>query len=909
MKKSTFFIVFIPVLMCLSTLAQSPQKIDYQAIVRNAQGLIMNDRAVIFRFTIHSLSPDGNIIYQEIHETSTNQFGLVTLAIGAGTPLTGSFAGINWLSGGKYIQVEIKFDAGDAYSDMGTSQLISVPYAFYSDKAGGLSTENDHDTSSTNELQTLSIISNRLTISKGNTVILPVDSNDFDKDPVNEIQVITISHDTIFLSRNGGRVKLPSSPITGSGQNGYITFWASPSSLSGDNKLFWDNSNKRLGLGLTNPAKQLDITQSFQLPNTSDANTGIIFKNGISFLHNYGTDNVFIGKCAGNFTLSAAASNSNVGVGGFALRQLTIGYSNIALGMYSLYACKSGAGNIAIGHAALYCDTSGSSNNAIGHYSMEKNTSGMYNIAMGLQSLRYNMTGTANVSIGVSALLNNSSGIYNIACGYSALSSNRNGGYNIGIGTYALNKNKTGNNNIAIGYYADVKDSVNMYTNITVIGFQTVADASNQVRLGNNSVTTFYCKGVVNAVADTLPNVYVSPNGQIKRSTSVIRNITGSGSANQVSFWTSANALSSDSKLYWNNSRKFLGVGITNPARQLDLGQSMQLPNTSNDSTGIIFRNGKRTMHNYGTSNLFVGVNAGNFSLNVSSSKNNTGIGDSSLILLSTGSNNTATGQSALMKNLSGSNNVASGYKALFNNSIGSYNTVIGSNASFNNSNGVSNTAIGNLSLFYNAKGCYNTAIGEKALYNDYGFYNTAVGYRALYNNVNGSYNTALGYGADVSDTTVKRSTAIGYGAKADTSNMIKLGNDSVRRIVAHVPLTITSDMRFKKDIREISSGLSFIMQLNPVEYRLTNGDERINFGFIAQDIQKLVGSTNAILTIGSTKEHTLGLRYSDFIAPMVKAIQEQQEQIRQLSQLNLDLTEKLDKLQKVMEQMMADQK
>jgi hypothetical protein len=61
--------------------------------------------------------------------------------------------------------------------------------------------------------------------------------------------------------------------------------------------------------------------------------------------------------------------------------------------------------------------------------------------------------------------------------------------------------------------------------------------------------------------------------------------------------------------------------------------------------------------------------------------------------------------------------------------------------------------------------------------------------------------------------------------------------------------------------------------------------DDRLNWGFIAQDIEKLVGEENAILTIGGDEDRTLGLRYTDFVAPLVKAVQEQQLEINSLQE------------------------
>ena len=93
-----------------------------------------------------------------------------------------------------------------------------------------------------------------------------------------------------------------------------------------------------------------------------------------------------------------------------------------------------------------------------------------------------------------------------------------------------------------------------------------------------------------------------------------------------------------------------------------------------------------------------------------------------------------------------------------------------------------------------------------------------------------------------------------------------------------------------KKNIKEIGAGLDFILKLQPVEYQMLQGNEKLNFGFIAQDIEQLLGSNNNILTIDGDANRTLGLRYTDFIAPLVKAIQEQQKQIEELKQQNKEI-------------------
>jgi hypothetical protein len=86
---------------------------------------------------------NGTVLYSETQQTTTNSYGLFTLAIGKGTPVTGTFAGINWASGtDKFLKVEIAPAGGVSYQLQGTTQLLSVPYALYAEKTRLLAGNN-----------------------------------------------------------------------------------------------------------------------------------------------------------------------------------------------------------------------------------------------------------------------------------------------------------------------------------------------------------------------------------------------------------------------------------------------------------------------------------------------------------------------------------------------------------------------------------------------------------------------------------------------------------------------------------------------------------------------------------------------------------------------------------------------
>ena len=135
MKKLFFFLSFC--LFHFISHAQAPQGIPYQSVVRNGSGALITNHPVSMRFSIHDSTIQGIIVYQETHNTTTSNGGMVILNIGQGTPITGTFPAINWGVNAKFMQVELDTTAtGNNYVDLGTQQMMSVPYALYSNSAG-----------------------------------------------------------------------------------------------------------------------------------------------------------------------------------------------------------------------------------------------------------------------------------------------------------------------------------------------------------------------------------------------------------------------------------------------------------------------------------------------------------------------------------------------------------------------------------------------------------------------------------------------------------------------------------------------------------------------------------------------------------------------------------------------------
>jgi lysophospholipase L1-like esterase len=126
---TTFFGIII---INITLMAQSPEKMSYQAVIRNGNDKLLVNQTVGIQISILMGSTNGTIVYSETYKTSTNASGLVSFEIGNGTVTKGNFANINWATGPYFIKNETDPTGGINYTITGISQLMSVPYALYS---------------------------------------------------------------------------------------------------------------------------------------------------------------------------------------------------------------------------------------------------------------------------------------------------------------------------------------------------------------------------------------------------------------------------------------------------------------------------------------------------------------------------------------------------------------------------------------------------------------------------------------------------------------------------------------------------------------------------------------------------------------------------------------------------------
>lgn len=125
-------------LMMVSLYAQTPQAIKYQSVVRDGSGNILINQLISMRISILDGSATGTAVYVETHSAVTSNYGLVNLEIGNGVGVQGNFSQIDWRKGNFFVQIEADPQGGTNYMVLGTSQLLSVPYALHSATSGTL---------------------------------------------------------------------------------------------------------------------------------------------------------------------------------------------------------------------------------------------------------------------------------------------------------------------------------------------------------------------------------------------------------------------------------------------------------------------------------------------------------------------------------------------------------------------------------------------------------------------------------------------------------------------------------------------------------------------------------------------------------------------------------------------------
>jgi hypothetical protein len=320
--------------------------------------------------------------------------------------------------------------------------------------------------------------------------------------------------------------------------------------------------------------------------------------------------------------------------------------------------------------------------------------------------------------------------------------------------------------------------------------------------------------------------------------------------------------------------------GITATSGDISIASgNLNLPATTSTIGSIKFatNNGVQTA---GTDNLFIGTNAGNFSV---TGTKNIKIGNG-LCLVSSGSSNIGIGNVALNAVTSGSCNTAAGYNTLGSVAAGSNNTAMG----------------GWSALPANSSGVHNTALGMGALYATTGSYNTAIGESAMSNGAANNRNITLGYIAGTS-ASAKTDDIFIWTAGSNVSNTLSIGDIAIQTkcFIAGISGTVIGDAavlidsmhqlgtasssrKVKENIHPIDDESSLLMQLRPVTFNYKNQESKaIQYGLIAEEVAEIMPN----LAVYDSDKKPWSVRYHDLPVLLCNEYQKQHAAIATLSE------------------------
>ncbi len=823
MKYSALFLMFC--IAGLMAFAQSPQSFQYQSVVRDGNGDIVVNQSVSFQISLISGSPTGTVEYTETHAATTNGFGLVSLAIGEGTLVSGSFAGIDWSSAPHFIKVEVDITGGTSYVDMGTNQLLSVPYALnsktsedafsgnyadltgapanvsqFANDAGYLSSFTEVDGDVTNELQVLSISNDTIYLSNGGIVKLPAGfsgnysdltgaptnvsqfTNDagylnsfteVDGDVTNELQLLSISNDTIYLT-NGGFAKLPAG-FSGN----YSDLTGAPTNVSA--------FTNDVGYLTSFTEVDGDVTNELQVLSFSN-DTLFLSSGGFVSLSGY-SDTLW--RRTGNNIYNTNTGKVGVGTNTPPAKLVVQGDASMA-DTVPLFEVKDRTGATVFivypDSARFYVCDDGSKTNkgafAVSGRNTVKQPTNDFLLVTPDSSRVY--TGDATSGFGVQQIGSGTNDSYmqltpnNYFIGHEAGSSITSGLYNSFIGYQAGYSDTSGSNNYFIGYYSGYRNRSG-YSNIFLgdnSGYSNIAGSKN-VFIGDSC-------GFSNTTGAY--NVFLGKNaGFMNNSGNNVflgyecGKMNSSGSNNAFMGYQAglSNTLGLNNVFIGNSCGRSNNTGNFN----VFLGNEAGYSNTTGYANVYLGENAGRNSMT-GTQNVFMGNLAGT---NFISGNNNVFLGNEAAKSLTSGQQNVIIGNQAGCMSGTGDYNVFVGHQTGYKNNGGKKNVFIGHSAGYNNTTGENNIAMGEAANFNNQTGMYNVVIGFEAGWaavsvsnctylgagagrNNVSISNTFIGNSAGHSNVNGMNNVALGLFAGMYST---GSSNVFIGNGAGTGNPI----------------------------------------------------------------------------------------------------------------------------------------
>ena len=848
-------LIFLAITCLVSSLfAQAPEAFKYQAVIKNTDGEIISGQEVSIKISILNENPTGDVVYSEEHSVTTNNIGMVSLIIGEGSLLTGDFSQIPWNEGDKFLKIEIDDSGGSSYAELGTFQLLSVPYALFASSASKLGNNVEYSASP----DTLFVVKDH----EGNAVFVvypdgaevitnnnlkgrlggfAVSGRTSTKGENSEYLVVTPDSTRIYVNEPLQKGRLGGFAVSGrTSTKGLVNDYFY---VTGDSTRIYvneDESKGRLGgfavsgrtstkglyydyLQVTKDSTRVYISESetkgrlggFAVSGRTSNKEGLLndyfnisgtktaeqilnesrvmwYPEKSAFLA--GELNIPSSDSVGEFSMALGYRNNAIGKWSQAM-----GYQSIARGPYSTaigYETIADTNSFAFGRGTKALGFNSFAFGTVGLDSLGTPTSN-YTTATGDYSFAFGL-GSEAIGTGAFVLGTNCSalGDFSTAAGFQTealgFGSTAMGGKNTAGGPYSL---AFGSDNQAMGFAS------------VAFGLGNTAEGLQSFVAGRGNTATG-----VSAVALGISN-----------------NVTGDGAfaAGNLNIASKTNAIA-----FGNN-------------------------NTSSGSNSFTAGSGNESIGNTAVSFGSGNINAGDVSLVIGSGNEITSNGDAAF---AAGFNTTASGQGAIV---SGNTTTASGYYSAafgYNNVAPAYGSFVIGRWNASRTANSSSSWNGNDPVFVVGNGTG----GAPYPYND-AF--------VIYQNGNAEIDGNF------------------YPVQNEVYDLGTPGN-RWRSIYAN-DVVKTSDARLKTNIRDISYGLATVLQLRPVNFLWKNDpDKGVSLGLIAQEVQPFI---NEVVNVGDDENQTLGIRYSELIPVLIKSIQEQQEIIDEQIEKNKELKIQLE--------------
>lgn len=366
-------------LFLMTSIAQAPESFKYQAVARDLSGQTVTNTTISLRLSILTESATGSVVFQETQTAVTNDFGLFSISIGQGTITAGNFSGIDWSNGDKFLKVETDFTGGNTYTEMGTSQLLSVPYAFYAKYAGTSFLPNGTSAGNTSFWNGSEwVVNNSNIYNNGNFIGLGTNV------PSQKLDIrgqVNISLDSAYMINNNSVLN-----------------------TRGTNNL---NVGFQAGMNTSIGFHNVHVGTFSGMANTiGSQNSFIGSETGVSNID--GMMNSFFGRRAGYLN---TAGNENTFIGCYAGQNNSTGNHNSFFGVTTGNSNTTGEENTFLGAHAGYYNSTGNNNTFIGNFAGQFNSVGSNNVFIGFNAEGASSNLTNAIVIGAGAVVSASNSV------------------------------------------------------------------------------------------------------------------------------------------------------------------------------------------------------------------------------------------------------------------------------------------------------------------------------------------------------------------------------------------------------------------------------------------------------------------------------------------------------------------